>query len=62
VLDDEEYVDFMMSGMAFTVEDLTLEAFANIQSQTAAPKDTPRAASLNLDPQRSEGNYRSHSL
>jgi hypothetical protein len=54
--DDEEYGDFMMSGMAFTAEDLTLEVFANTQSQTAAPKDTPRGASSNLDPQRGEGN------
>jgi hypothetical protein len=54
--DDEEYGDFKMSGMAFTTEDLTLEGFANIWSQTAAPKDTPRGASSNLDPQRGEGN------
>jgi hypothetical protein len=39
--DDEEYGDFMMSGMAFTMEDLTLEVFANTRSETAAPKDTP---------------------
>jgi hypothetical protein len=50
VLDDEEYGDFVMSGMAFTTEDLTLEVFANTQSQTTAPKDTPRGASSNLDP------------
>jgi hypothetical protein len=54
--DNEEYGDFMMSGMAVTVEDLTLEVFANTWSQTAAPKDTPRGASSNLDPQRGEGN------
>jgi hypothetical protein len=54
--DNEEYGDFMMSGMAITAEDLTLEVFANTRSQTAAPKDTPRGASSNLDPQRSEGN------
>jgi hypothetical protein len=54
--DNEEYGDFMMSGMAFTAEDLTLEVFANTRSQTAAPKDTPRGASSNLDPQRGEGN------
>jgi hypothetical protein len=54
--DNEEYGDFMISGMAVTVEDLTLEAFANTRSQTAAPKDTPRGASSNLDPQRGEGN------
>jgi hypothetical protein len=56
VPDDEEYGDFMMIGMAFTAEDLTLEVFANTRSQTAAPKDTPRGASSNLDPQRGEGN------
>jgi hypothetical protein len=54
--DNEEYGDFMMSGMAFMAEDLTLEVFANTRSQTAAAKDTPRGASSNLDPQRSEGN------
>jgi hypothetical protein len=54
--DDEEYRDFMTSGIAFTTEDLTLEVFANTRSQTAAPKDTPRGASSNLDPQRGEGN------
>jgi hypothetical protein len=53
---DKEYGDFMMSGMAFTAEDLTLEVFANTRSQTVAPKDTPRGASSNLDPQRSEDN------
>jgi hypothetical protein len=41
VPDDEEYEDFMMSGMAFIAEDLTLEVFTNTRSQTAAPKDTP---------------------
>jgi hypothetical protein len=56
VPDDEEYGDFMMSGMAFTAEDLTLEVFTNTRSQTAAPKDTPQGASSNLDPQRGEGN------
>jgi hypothetical protein len=56
VPNDKEYGDFMMSGMAFTAEDLILEAFANTRSQTAAPKDTPRGASSNLDPQRGEGN------
>jgi hypothetical protein len=54
--DNEEYGEFMMSGMAFTAEDLTLEVFTNTRSQTAAPKDTPRGASSNLDPQRREGN------
>jgi hypothetical protein len=56
VPDDEEYGDFMMSGMAFTAENLTLKVFANTRSQMAAPKDTPRGASSNLDPQRGEGN------
>jgi hypothetical protein len=41
VPDNKEYGDFMMSGMAFTAEDLTLKVFANTRSQTAAPKDTP---------------------
>jgi hypothetical protein len=54
--DDEEYGDFMMSGIAFTVEGLTLEVFANTRSQMAAPKDTPRGASSNLNSQRGEGN------
>jgi hypothetical protein len=54
--DDEEYGDFMMNGMAFTVEDLTLEVFAKTRSQTAAPKDILRGASSNLDPQCGEGN------
>jgi hypothetical protein len=54
--DNEECGEFMMSGMAFTAEILTLEVFVNTRSQTAAPKDTPRGASSNLDPQRSEGN------
>jgi hypothetical protein len=53
---NEEYGDFMMSGMAFTAEYLTLEVFANTRSQTAAPKETPQGASSNLDPQRGEGN------
>jgi hypothetical protein len=54
--DNGEYGDFMMSGMAVTAEDLTLEVFANTRSQTAAPKDIPRGASSNLDPQCGEGN------
>jgi hypothetical protein len=54
--DNEEYGDFMMSGMAITAEDLTLEVFANTRSLMATPKDTPRGASSNLDPQRGEGN------
>jgi hypothetical protein len=54
--DNEEYGDFMTSGMAVTAEALIVEVFANTRSQTAAPKDTPRGASSNLDPQRGEGN------
>jgi hypothetical protein len=45
-----------MSGMAITAEDLIVEVFANTRSQTAAPKNTPRGVSSNLDPQRGEGN------
>jgi hypothetical protein len=60
--DDEEYGDFMMSGMAFTAEDLTLEVFANTWNQTAAPKDTPQGTSSNLDPQRGEGNRQARLL
>jgi hypothetical protein len=56
VPDDEEFGDFMMSGMAFTAEDLTLEAFINTWSQAAAPKDVPRGISPSLNPQRGEGN------
>jgi hypothetical protein len=54
--DNEGFGDFMMSSMAFTAEDLTLEVFANTRSQMAAPKDTPRGAISNLDPQCGEGN------
>ena len=53
---NEEYGDFMISGIAFIVEDPTLEVFANIRSQMAIPKDTLQGAGLNLDPQRGEGN------
>jgi hypothetical protein len=59
---DEGYGDFMMSGMAFIAEDLTLEVFANTRSQTAAPKDTPRGASSNLDPQHGKGNRQARLL
>jgi hypothetical protein len=52
--DNKEYGDVMMSGMAFTTEDLTLEVFANTRNQTAVPKDTPRGTSSH--PQRGEGN------
>jgi hypothetical protein len=54
--DNKEYGDFMMSGMAVMAEDLIMEVSANTRSQTAAPKNTPRGASSNLDPQRGEGN------
>jgi hypothetical protein len=46
----------MLSGMAITVADLTLEAFAHTRSQTAAPKEAPRGANPSLDPQHGEGN------
>jgi hypothetical protein len=54
--DDEDFKHFMLSGMAITIADLTLEAFVHIRSQTAAPKEVPRGASPNLDPQHGEGN------
>jgi hypothetical protein len=54
--DDEEFEHFMLSGMAITTADLTLEAFVYTRSQTTAPKEAPRGASLSLDPQRGEGN------
>jgi hypothetical protein len=54
--DDEDFEHFMLSGMAITAADLTLEAFAYTRSQTAAPKEAPRGASSSLDPQRGEGN------
>jgi hypothetical protein len=54
--DDEEFEHFMMSGMAITAADLTLEAFAHTRSQTVAPKEAPRGASPSFDPQRGEGN------
>jgi hypothetical protein len=56
VPDDEEFGDFMLSGMALTVGNMTLEAFAHTRSQTVAPKDVPRGSSPSLDPQRGEGN------
>ena len=55
-LDNEEYEDFMMNGITFTAEDLTLEVFANTRNQTVVPKDTPWGVSLSLDSQRGEGN------
>jgi hypothetical protein len=54
--DEEEFEHFMLSGMAITVADLTLEAFAHIRSQTATPKEATRGASPSLNPQRGEGN------
>jgi hypothetical protein len=54
--DDEEFEHFILSGMAITAADLTLEAFAHTRSQTAAPKEVPRGVSPSLDPQRGEGN------
>jgi hypothetical protein len=42
---DEDFERFMLSGMAITAVDLTLEAFAHIRSQTAVPKEAPRGAS-----------------
>jgi hypothetical protein len=48
--DDEDFERFMLSGMAITVADLTLEAFAHTRSQTVAPKEAPRGASPSLDP------------
>jgi hypothetical protein len=56
VPDDEEFGDFMLSGMALTEVDMTLEVFAHTWSQTMAPKDAPQGASPSLDPQRGEGN------
>jgi hypothetical protein len=55
VPDDDEFGDFMLSGMALTAADMPLEAFANTQSQTTAPKDVPQGASSSLDLQRGEG-------
>jgi hypothetical protein len=54
--DDEEFEYFMLSGMAITAADLTLEAFAHTRSQTAVPKEAPHGTSPSLDPQRGEGN------
>jgi hypothetical protein len=54
--DDEEFEHFMLSGMAITAADLTLEAFAHTRSETIAPKEAPRGTSPSLDPQRGEGN------
>jgi hypothetical protein len=54
--DDKDFEHFMLRGMAITVADLTLEAFAHTRSQKAAPKEAPCGASPSLDPQRGEGN------
>jgi hypothetical protein len=54
--DDEDFEHFMLSGMAITTTNLTLEAFAYTRSQTAVPKEAPRSVSPSLDPQRGEGN------
>jgi hypothetical protein len=48
--DDEDFEHFMLSRMAITAADLTLEAFAHTRSQTGAPKEAPRGASPSLDP------------
>jgi hypothetical protein len=54
--DDENFEHFMLSGMAITAADLTLEAFAHTRNQTVAPKEAPCGASPSLDPHRGEGN------
>jgi hypothetical protein len=41
VPDDEDFGDFILSGMTLTMADMTLEAFAHTRSQTTAPKDAP---------------------
>jgi hypothetical protein len=48
--DDEDFEHFLLSGMAITAADLTLEAFAHTRSQTAVPKEAPHGASPSLDP------------
>jgi hypothetical protein len=48
--DDEDFECFMLSGMAITAADLTLEAFAYPRSQRIAPKKAPRGVSPTLDP------------
>jgi hypothetical protein len=40
--DNKDFEYFMLSGMAITAADLTLEAFAHIWSQTAIPKDSKK--------------------
>jgi hypothetical protein len=53
---DEDFEHFMLSGMAITTADLTLEAFAYTRSQMATPKEAPRGTDPSLDPQRGDGN------
>jgi hypothetical protein len=60
--DDEDFERFMLSGMAITTVDLTLEAFVHTRSQTAAPKEAPRGADPSLDPQCDEGNMQAQLL
>jgi hypothetical protein len=59
---DDEFGNFMLSGMALTAADMILEAFANIRSQTTAPKDVLRGTSFSLDPQRGEGSRQARLL
>jgi hypothetical protein len=49
MLNDEEFIDFILSGMALTMVDLTLEALVRTWNQMAAPKEDPHGASLNLN-------------
>jgi hypothetical protein len=56
VPDDEDFGDFILSGMTLTMADMTLEAFAHTRSQTTAPKDAPWRTSPSLDLQHGEGN------
>jgi hypothetical protein len=54
--DNEDFEHFMLSGMAITTADLTLEAFAYTRSQMVALKEAPHGVSSSLGPQRGEGN------
>jgi hypothetical protein len=54
--DDEEFEHIMLSGMAITMADLILKAFAHTRSQMATPKEALRGANPSLDPQRGESN------
>lgn len=49
MLNNEEFIDFILSGMALTMVDLTLEALIHIWSQMTIPKEDPHNASLNLN-------------